>query len=170
MMPVLFAGFHGTCLSFFRPFQGMLEAEKKWREAFSELDGAVKGLASDEERWAFVTALAHLNARKRWVMAAEEGSITDVYDHRYGQERVGESMQMAWDHASELNLEALQEILGESEAAEEWLATLKQPSVVRVVNGRSRKPVLHWRPGDEPVVINPGRIGATQGSSESGNN
>lgn len=138
----------------------MLGVEKKWREAFSELDQAVKGLASDEERWAFVTALAQLNARNMRVMAAEKGSIEDVFDYRYGEEWVGESMQTSWDHALDLNLEALREILGESEEVEEWLATLEEPSVVRVVNGRSRKSVLHWRPGDEPVVINPGRIGA----------
>ena len=57
----------------------MLAAEKKWREAFSELDQAVKGLASDEERWAFVTALARLDFEKKRLMAAEDADIEFVY-------------------------------------------------------------------------------------------
>jgi len=146
----------------------MLEVETKWREAFSELDEAVRGLASDEERWAFVTAVAQLKARKMRVMAAEDGDIEFVYEYFY--ESAGySSKQAAWDDAL-LEPEALQAILGESEEIEEWLATLEEPTVVRVVNGRSRKSVLHWRPGDEPVVIMPGRIRATQGSSKSGRN
>lgn len=147
----------------------MLGVEKKWREAFSELDQAVKGLASDEERWAFVTALARLDFEKKRLMAAEDADIEFVYEYFYESEGYG-SRQAAWDGALSLDPDALREIFGESEAVDDWLATLEEPIDVRLVNGRSRKSVLRRRPGDEPVLVKPDRIGATQASSDSGKN
>ena len=128
----------------------MLGVERKWREAFSELDQAVKGLTSDEERWAFLTALARLDFEKKRLMAAEDADIAFVYEYFYESEGYG-SKQAAWDSALSLDPDALREIFGESEAVDDWLATLEQPGVVWLVNGRSRKSVLRWRPGDEPV-------------------
>lgn len=148
----------------------MLAAEKKWRAAFSELEDAIQGLTSDEERWAFLTTLARLNVQGKRFMAAERTAIEGVYGYYYQMAGYSESKQAAWDGALSLDPDALREILGESEAVDDWLATLEEPSVVRLVNGRSRKSVLHWRPGDEPVLVKPGRVGATQASSDSGKN
>ena len=36
----------------------MLAAEKKWRAAFSELEDAIQGLTTDEERWASAVRFA----------------------------------------------------------------------------------------------------------------
>ena len=128
----------------------MLAAEKKWRAAFSELEDAIQGLTTDEERWAFLTALARLDFEKKRLMAAEDADIAFVYEYFYESEGYG-SKQAAWDSALSLDPDALREIFGESEAVDDWLATLEQPGVVWLVNGRSRKSVLRWRPGDEPV-------------------
>lgn len=147
----------------------MLAAEKKWRAAFSELEETIRGLTTDDERWAFLAALARLDFEKKRLMAAEDADIEFVYEYFYESEGY-ESKQAAWDGALSLDPDALREIFGESEAVDDWLATLEEPSVVRVVNGRSRKSVLHWRPGDEPVLVKPDRIGATQASSDSGKN
>ncbi len=149
-------------------YDEMLGVEEKWREAFSELDEAIKGLESDEERWAFMTALTQLNARKMRVMAAEDASIAGLYDYRFGDEFIGESMQVSWDHALDLNPKALEVILGESEAAQKWLAKLDQRSVVRVVRDGKRTAVLHWRPDDEADVVQPDYVGATQASLANG--
>jgi len=102
------------------------------------------------------------------VMAAEEGSIADVFDYRYGEEFIGESMQVSWDHALDLNPKALEVILGESDAAQKWLAKLNQRSVVRVVRDGKRTAVLHWRPGEAAVVVQPDYVGATQASLANG--
>lgn len=140
-------------------------AEEKWQAAFSELEKAVKGLKSDEERWAFMTALAQLNARKMSVRAAEDACISGLYDYRFGDEFIGESVQVSWDCALEVNPEALEVILGESKAAQKWLAKLEEPSVVRVVKDGKRTAVLQWRPGDEAVVVEPDYVGTAQASA-----
>jgi len=147
-------------------YEEMERAEEKWQAAFGELDAFVKGLKSDEERWAFMTALTQLNARKMSVRAAEDACISGLYDYRFGDEFIGESVQVSWDCALELNPKALEAILGESKVAQKWLAKLEEPSVVRVVKDGKRTAVLQWRPGDEAVVVEPDYVGAAQASAK----
>jgi len=147
-------------------YEEMERAEEKWQAAFGELDAFVKGLKSDEERWAFMTALTQLNARKMSVRAAEDACIFGLYDYCYGEKLISESVQVSWDCALDLNPKALEEILGESKAVQKWLAKLDEPSVVRVVKDGKRTAVLQWRPGDEAVVVEPDYVGAAQASAK----
>jgi len=138
-------------------YKELQNAEQRWQKAFGELQNYVTGLGTDEERWAFVTALARLNAKKQRVRAAEEADIEFVYDYFYQSEGY-ESTQASWDGALALDPEALASIFRESVTADHWLAGLERASVVRVVGEGDPTAVLYWRPDDESVVVERGIV------------